>query len=314
MVGSTSRVPSVWVPESTAPELLALLPREIALHELPSRNALPDHLGIGHFLVAPSSGSDLAELIPRLTELHVVQTISAGVDGLIDLVPPGVTLCDGSGIHDIPVAEWVLMAMLAMSHELVRHLDSQRNSHWQSGTLEAGGDDLEGAAVLLLGYGSIGRALEERLNPFRVSLMRVGRHKRESVFQLADLPSLLPKADVVVILLPLTAETRGLVDASFLSMMHEGALLVNASRGPIVRTEALTEAVLVRRIKAAMDVTDPEPLPDGHALWSAPGVMITPHVAGWVRKRQHRAWRFIGDQLRRFLEGEPLLNVVSDGY
>jgi phosphoglycerate dehydrogenase-like enzyme len=130
----------------------------------------------------------------------------------------------------------------------------------------------------------------------------------------AELPRLLPQADVVVILLPLTAETRGLVNAQFLAAMRPGALLVNPARGAVVDTDALTSAVRSGRLRAALDVTDPEPLPDNHPLWSAPGVLITPHVAGSVRKFMDRAWRLIADQVRRYEAGEPLRNVVVDGY
>jgi len=180
--------------------------------------------------------------------------------------------------------------------------------------VDSGGDDLEGTTVLIVGYGSIGRVVEARLMPFGVKVPRVARHEREGVQSLAELPELLPRADVVVILLPLTTETRRLVDAQFLSAMRPNALLVNPARGAIVDTEALTGAVLACRVRAALDVTDPEPLPDGHPLWSAPGALITPHVAGSVRKLFDRAWRLIADQVRRYVTGAPLRNVVVDGY
>jgi phosphoglycerate dehydrogenase-like enzyme len=306
--------PHVWIPASTSPERRALLPAGVAVHNLPGTGPLPARLGPGQFLVTGLGLDRLLEIIPRLDDLRVIQTLSAGVDSLIDRLPPGVILCDGSGIHDVPVAEWVVMTLLAVRHNLARHFDGQRSGHWNEAGLEAGGDDLEGATVLIVGYGSIGRAVEARLHPFQVRLLRVARHAREGVSTFADLPVLLPRADVVVILLPLTAETLGLVDATFMSQMHEGALLVNASRGPIVDTRALITAVLDGRIVAALDVTDPEPLPDGHPLWAAPGVLITPHVAGWVRQRDDRAWQLVVNQVGRFVRGEQLLNVVHDGY
>lgn len=168
--------------------------------------------------------------------------------------------------------------------------------------------------MLIVGYGSIGRALEARLLPFGVNVLRVARHKREGVYSLTELPALLPQAHVVVILLPLTAETRGLVDTRFLGTMRPGSLLVNPARGPIVDTDALTRVVLAGRLRAALDVTDPEPLPDGHPLWSAPGALITPHVAGAVRKLYDRAWGLIAEQVRRYVAGETLRNIVVDGY
>ena len=166
--------------------------------------------------------------------------------------------------------------------------------------------------MLILGYGSIGRAVEARLMPFGIKVLRVARHPREGVHAVTELAALLPDCDVVVILLPLTAETRGLVDNRFLSAMKPGALLLNPARGAIVDTEALITAVRAGRLRAALDVTDPEPLPEGHPLWSAPGVLITPHVAGAPIRWRARAYRFVGDQLRRYASGEPLRNVRAD--
>ena len=244
----------------------------------------------------------------------MVQTMAAGVDSLVEHIPPGVTPCDAAGVHDVPIAEWVMMTMLAAFHNLPQHLEAQRRGTWRRGGLNSGGDDLEGATILIVGHGSIGRALENRLAPFGANILRVARCFRDGVHPLTDLPALLPRADVVMILLPLTTETRGLVDARFLAAMRPRALLMNPARGPIVDTEALTQAVQAGRIRVALDVTDPEPLPDGHPLWSAAGVIITPHVGGAVRKLYDRAWRLIADQVRRYATGEPLRNVVVDGY
>ena len=305
---------NVWIPPETAAQHRALLPHGITLHDLPADGAFPERLGPGEFLVADYNRPRVLEAIARLEDLRVVQTMAAGVDSLLDHIPPGVTLCDAAGVHDIPIAEWVVMTMLAAFHNLPEHLVAQRSGTWGRAGLDAGGDDLEGATVLIVGYGSIGRALESRLAAFGVNVLRVARHQREGVHPLADLPALLPRADVVVILLPLTAETRGLVDARFLAAMRPGALLMNPARGPIVDTEALTQAVQAGRIRVALDVSDPEPLPDGHPLWAAPGVIITPHVGGAVRKLYDRAWRLIADQVRRYATGEPLRNVVVDGY
>ena len=304
----------VWIPDGTKPEHRALLPDGIDIHELPGATKLPDRLGRGEFLVADYNPPRVIEAIHRLDDLRVVQAMAAGVDWLLDAIPSGVTLCDGAGVHDVPVAEWVVMTMLAAYHNLPTYIDAQRRERWHRGGIDAGGDDLEGTTVLIVGYGSIGRAVEARLTSFGVKLLRVARHPREGVHPLSELAALLPEADVVVILLPLTAETRRLVDARFLSAMRPGALLVNPARGAIVDTEALTGAVLAGRLRAALDVTDPEPLPDGHPLWSAPGVLITPHVAGSVRKLLDRAWRLIADQVRRYQIGDPLRNVVVDGY
>jgi phosphoglycerate dehydrogenase-like enzyme len=303
----------VWIPANTSPEHRSLLPSGAEVHDLPGEGPLPDRLGPGQLVVAPFSLERLLDVIPRLDDLRVVQTLSAGVDRFVGKLPAGVILCDGSGIHDVPVAEWVVMTVLATRHHLAGHLEAQRTGHWRSGAREDV-DDLEGATILIVGYGSIGRAVEARLAPFGARFLRVALHERPGVSPSAELPSLLPQADVVVLLLPLTSTTRGLVDATFLSRMARGSLLVNACRGQVVDTPALLAAVLEGQITAALDVTDPEPLPDAHPLWSAPGVMITPHVAGWVNRRLDRSWRLVGDQVDRLMRGVPLLNVVADGY
>jgi phosphoglycerate dehydrogenase-like enzyme len=290
-----------------------MLPSGVIVREVPA-GPLPPTLGHGDFLAADYNVARVREIIPRLDGLRVVQSPAAGVDALLDVIPAGVTLCDGAGIHDAPVAEWVVMALLAMAHNLPGFVQAQTRGEWHRTGPAAGGDDLEGSTVLIVGHGSIGRAVEARLTPFGVKFLRVARHPREGTHSLTDLPTLLPQADIVVILLPLTSETRKLVDDRFFSAMRPGALFVNPARGAIVDTEALTAALTAGRIRAALDVTDPEPLPKGHPLWSARGVLITPHIAGSVTKVFDRAWALIADQVRRFSAGEPLRNVVVDGY
>jgi len=153
------------------------------------------------------------------------------------------------------------------------------------------------------------------LDGWEVTVERVARHARDGVRSIDELPGLLPEADVVVILLPVTDETRHLVNAEFLASMKDGALLVNAARGVIVDTDALLKELASGRIGAALDVTDPEPLPEGHPLWSAPGLLLTPHVGGAVHNSRASAYRVVAEQLRRLAAGEPLLNVIgSRGY
>jgi phosphoglycerate dehydrogenase-like enzyme len=300
----------VWIPEQTAPHLRAMLPDGIRLHELTQEGELPPSLGAGEVLIAGFFHARPAEAIPRLECLRFVQSLSAGVDMLAAHIPDGVTLCDGSGIHDAPVSEWVVMATLAMRRNLPDQVVQQRAASWRF----SGGQDLDGATVLIIGYGSIGRALEARLKPFGANVQRVARRERDGVHSIDDVKELLPKADVVVLLVPLTDETRGMVNRAFLNAMRPGALLVNAARGPIVDTDALLEALRNEHIRAALDVTDPEPLPDGHPMWTAPGVLITPHTGGAVRAVFERGWRFAGEQLERYLKGEPLRNIVINGY
>jgi phosphoglycerate dehydrogenase-like enzyme len=156
--------------------------------------------------------------------------------------------------------------------------------------------------------------IERMMQPFGVTVDRIARTAREGVQTLAALPELLPLADVVVLIVPLTGETRGMIGTEELGMMKQGALLVNAARGPVVDTDALLAALHSGRIRAALDVTDPEPLPDGHALWFAPNVLITPHVAGSSPGFMPRAMELAGEQIRRMQRGETVINIVKGEY
>ncbi len=302
--------PDVWIPEHTAPQHRALLPAAITLHDFPQHGDLPERMGPGEVLVTGFFPQRPVEVMQRLDGLRFVQSLTAGVDLIAPHLPPGVALCDGSGIHDIPVAEWVVMAILAMRRNLPEAITSQRDATWRL----IGGDDLEDATVLIVGHGSIGEAVAQRLRPFGARVVSVARRARDGVHASGDLPALLPNADVVVMLVPLTVDTERMVDAAFLEAMRPGALLLNAARGPVVDTDALLAALQSGHIRAALDVTDPEPLPDGHPLWTASGVLITPHTAGAVRRVFERGWRFAAEQLQRYLDGAPLRNVVVHGY
>ncbi len=261
-----------------------------------------------------------AALFKRLPGLRVVQSIAAGVDSLLPLVPEGVVVCGASGAYDIAVAEWVVATLLALRWRLPGFQELQLRGEWDSnagnwfttGPSSVGEiDDLDGVTVLILGHGSIGRALAARLAPFGARVVGVARRARAGAEPPEALSRLLPEADVVVVLVPLNAQTRRMVDAQFLAQMKDGALLINAARGAIVDTSALIEALGAGRIRAALDVTDPEPLPPDHPHWHAPNVMITPQVAGAVTCSRVRAYRLAGEQLRRYAAGEPLLNVST---
>lgn len=286
------------------------LPDGVSLSLIPPDCELPHAILDAEFLVPGASDRRVLEVLGQMPGLRVIQTLSAGVDWLLPFVPSGAMVCDAGGARDIPVAEWVLAAILASTKAFGELRDAQREHRWES--LEAA--ELAGSTVMILGYGEIGAAVEARLAPFEVELIRVARHAREGVHSDEDLASLLPSADVVVVLLPLTPATTGLLDGAMLSRMRHGALLVNAARGPIVDTAALLELLRTGRVKAALDVTDPEPLPSDHPLWDAPGLLITPHFAGDTLPAQRRAFALAGDQVRRYIRGEPLVNRVEHGY
>lgn len=275
--------------------------------ELPSDAALA---GVEFAVIPELPPERLADLLRRLAGAEVLQSVTAGVDGLLPHVPARPVLCDAAGVHDAPVAEWIVGVILAMAKRLPDLREAQRLGAWSPRV----GQDVEGMEALIVGHGSIGRALEARLAPFDVRIQRVARRSRPGVSEPGALPELLPEADVVILLLPNTPATTDFVDAAFLAQMRPGALLVNAGRGTVVDTGALVAALRAGHIRAALDVTDPEPVPPGHPLWSAPNLLLTPHVAGDVPGFPRRAMAFAAEQVRRYAADEPLVNVVKDGY
>ncbi|MGW0393080.1 2-hydroxyacid dehydrogenase [Streptomyces sp. NPDC003042] len=268
------------------------------------------------FYVTPYMKSQAVTLRPlaAMPALQVVQTLTAGIDhvlpGLDDL-RPGVRLCNARGVHEASTAELALTLTLTSLRGIPGMVRGQDREEWRFGFYDA----LADKSVLIVGYGSIGAAVEDRLVPFDCGrITRVARSARTAghgpVHALADLPRLLPDADVVILCTPLTDDTKGLAGAGFLGRMKDGALLVNVARGPVVDTKSLLAEVESGRLRAALDVTDPEPLPPGHPLWHAPNVLITPHVGGSSTAFEPRAKRLVARQLTRFAAGEPVENTV----
>jgi phosphoglycerate dehydrogenase-like enzyme len=263
------------------------------------------------YMKGPTAG---ALPLPHMTGVRVIQTLSAGVDHIaphLHHVAPGVRLCNARGVHEASTAELALALILASLRGIPRFVRGQDTEKWYAGFYPA----LADRRVLIVGYGSIGAAVEDRLVPFECEVVRVSRTARSAargpVHALAELPQLLPTADVVVLTTPLTDQTRGLAGPEFLAAMKDGALLVNMARGAVVDTKALLVEAESGRLRAALDVTDPEPLPAGHPLWHAPGVLISPHVGGSTSAFLPRAKRLIRSQLVRFANGEELANVVE---
>jgi phosphoglycerate dehydrogenase-like enzyme len=243
----------------------------------------------------------------RMPALKVVQVLSAGTDWVENRIPDGVTLCNARGARDVPVAEWVVGALLGASSGLLRSARDHEARSWEHFSPA----EVAGSTVVVVGLGSIGQAVRRRLEALRAEVVGVAREARPGVFPASALPDLLPRADAVVILTPLTDETRGMVDAAFLAALPDGALVVNAARGGVIDTDALTAELGSGRLRAVLDVTDPEPLPAEHPLWAAPGLLaLTPHVAGDSDAGERRAIRFAAEQLGRYARGEPLRNVV----
>ncbi|MEO3747284.1 2-hydroxyacid dehydrogenase [Plantactinospora sp. B5E13] len=268
----------------------------------------PDDLDDVEFYAIPYGRIDarLCEPIARMPRLKVVQTVTAGYEHVLPFLRPGLILANGRGVHDAATAELAVALTLAARRRLPDFVRAGDEGRWATGWSTG----LADARVLIVGYGSIGAAIERRLAGFEVEISRVARSARPGVRPISEIAEMLPQADVVILCTPLTPETEGLVDKDFLAAMADGALLVNVSRGGVVDSDALLAELTAGRLQAALDVTDPEPLPADHPLWSAPNVLISPHVGGLTSALAPRARRLLVDQVRRYAAGEPLANVV----
>ncbi|MFC6152982.1 2-hydroxyacid dehydrogenase [Nocardioides yefusunii] len=257
-----------------------------------------------------STHPSVIDRVQAFGSVGAVQLQTAGYDGVPERMPAGVSLHSAVGVHDDATAEHAVGMTLAVLRGIP---ESVRNADTGTWVRMPGRQSLADARVMILGYGSIGRAVAERLVPMKAHVTGVATRPRPDdvvgqVRGFDELDALLPKQDVVIVLVPHNAATDKLVDASFLAKMADGALLVNVARGGVADTDAiLAEA---GRLRFALDVTDPEPLPDGHPLFNAPGVLITPHVAGGTTAMLPRMAAVIRAQVTRLVAGEPLAHVV----
>jgi len=246
-------------------------------------------------------------------ETGLVQSQSIGYDGVEDFLPSGRVLANAAGVHEASTAELTLALILASQREFPRMLQNQREGRWESRPTAS----LADRRVLIVGYGGVGKAIEDRLLPFETTVTRVASNARSDargqIHGIDELHDLLPDQDVVVVVVPLSESTRNLIDDAFLAAMPDGALLVNVARGPVADTEALVKHTASGRIRAALDVTDPEPLPQDHPLWSTPGVIISPHIGGATSAMRPRMGKLLQRQIELMLADEPPANVVVGG-
>lgn len=259
------------------------------------------------FLVPKSEAVRLASKLP---ELKLVQLLTAGAEAWIGNTPDGVLLSTARGAHGASTAEWAMTGLLAVYREFIEFSVAQREHRWTQHST----DTLHGKRILIVGAGDLAVELRRMLAPFDTEVTVVGTHARTGVHGVDELPDLLPHADAVVLVVPVTSATIGMVDAAFLARMADGAILVNAARGPVVRTDALLAELQSGRLRAILDVTDPEPLPAGHPLWDAPGLLLTPHVGGSSRGSQQRAWKVAAAEIARYVAGEQPRNLVHGEY
>ncbi|WP_245865714.1 NAD(P)-dependent oxidoreductase [Prauserella marina] len=289
-------------------ELLSQLEGVEVLTYDPNEPLPVEHRGAEVLIPPYRSSHRPIPLLKQLPDLRMVQLLSAGADEWASDVPSYVTLSTARGAQAGPVSEWVLSAILCLYRQWPALVRFQQAGVWAHRRVSA--DTLAGSRVLIVGAGSIGMAVARRLPVFDAVPTLVASRAREGVHGPADIPRLLPDHDVVVITAPLTDDTRGLVDKTFLAAMPDGALLVNAGRGKIVDTEALVLELQAERLRAALDVVDPEPLPESHPLWACPGLIISPHMARTVPGTNALCYQVAVEQVRTFCTGGVPSNTV----
>ena len=284
--------------------LSVLVPSELQL----GNSDLPVDLSqVGFYVPTYMGPRKSLELIAQMPNLEVVQLLTVGFDAALEYVPDHVSLCNAVGVHDASTAELAIALVLAS----LRGIDDFARAMPQGDWIHERRPSLVDQRVLIIGAGGVGQAIANRLIPFEAEVILVARSQRPGVVAISELPSLLPEGDVVILAIPLNVHTSGLVDDSFLSRMRDGALLVNVARGGVVDTQALVRHAKQGRIRAALDVTDPEPLPPEHPLWRIPGVLISPHVGGNTSAFLPRARALVEKQIGRWRSGDPLAHVVQ---
>jgi phosphoglycerate dehydrogenase-like enzyme len=303
----------------TAPRLKVLFPHGLGLEEMAAPASIdaipyepgdpwpPGHLDATVVVVGYDKAAAVGARFVELPGLRLVQTLNAGYEQWLPQLPAGVMLSNGRGAHGGSSAEWVVAALLAVYRDLGIFHDQQSEGVWRRKDTET----LIGKRVVVLGAGDLAVNLASRLAPFETEVVLVGRRARPGVHALADVDALLPNADAVVVLLPESEATHHIVDAEFLARLRDGAVVVNAGRGGSVDTDALLAELTSGRLRAALDVTDPEPLPAGHPLWSAPGLLLTPHVAGSTTGAWDRAWAVAVRQIEVYACGAHPPNLVA---
>jgi len=253
------------------------------------------------------TGTELLEPVKAMSNLQILQVPNAGYESAVPYVRPGVMLCNARGVHNASTAELAVGLAIAMKRgfpDFIRAQDRGLWSHERMGSLND-------SSVGIVGAGSIGQTLISFLEPYGVEMKVFSRSGMNGSLTIDKLDQFLPTFDILFLILPLNAESKHLIDARRLSLMKDRAILINVARGQIVDTDALLAELNSGRLRAALDVTDPEPLPLGHPLWSAPNVMITPHVGGDSEVFEKRGKRFMEEQLQRIADGLEPLNIIE---
>jgi phosphoglycerate dehydrogenase-like enzyme len=252
-------------------------------------------------------GPQAIAMVPQMKSLKVIQSPNAGVDDVLKIRPEGVTLCNAAGVHDASTAELAVGLAIASRRGFAPFAIQQQAQHWQHERMPS----LSDSKIAIIGFGNIGKTIMKMLSGFEVTVTPFSKSGRDGSLTFDHFDRLLPTFDVIILIVPLTDQTRHLMNAERLAAMKDGAALINVARGAVVDTEALIRELNSGRITAGLDVTDPEPLPDGHPLWSARNVIITPHVGGDSEAFTPRGRKLVEEQLARFAADEPLLHIVA---
>ena len=296
-------MPTIWCEFSglAIPKTLAAFP---ILGEIPEPEILES---IEFYIPRYMSGARALEPISKMTSLQVIQSPNAGVDDILEILPPGVTLCNARGVHDASTAELAIGLAISARRGFATFMANQSKGEWVHDRYSA----LADSRVGIVGTGSIGSMIARQLEVFDVEVIGFSRSGKNASKTMAEFDQLLPTLDVVILILPLTSQSHHLMNRSRIDAMKPGATLVNVARGGIIDTDALVDALNRGQITAGLDVTDPEPLPKGHPLWSAANVIITPHVGGDSTAFNSRVRALLESQLERFATGQPLINIVA---
>lgn len=304
----TSPTLTVTVPGKTLLKAIGEVPDGVRVLEWDLKTPAPaSHIDL---LVAPYIAPNVK--FPGIDDVTttLIQSQSIGYDGVEGTLPPGRVYANAATVHETATAELTLALLLAAQRGIPESVRNAQTGLWQGSLTPSVAD----RNVLIVGYGGVGAAIEARLTGFETHITRVARSARESAYgpvhALADLPGLLPTAEIVILAVPLTADTRDLADAAFLAALPDQALVVNIARGPVLNTAAALAEAESGRLRLALDVTDPEPLPADHPLWTLPNVLITPHLGGAATSMMSRMAALVHRQIGHLLAGEPVENVV----
>ena len=283
---------------------------ELDVWDVEEPYARPDDVAIA-FLPFYFGGRHRWQYVHDLPNLQLLQLPSAGYEHAVPYVPGHAQLANGRGIHDDETAELAVGLALTSLRELGAFQADRANGVWDVRTTRS----LADRRVTVVGYGAIGSAIATRFEAFRTDVTVVARTAREQdgrhVRAFGDLPALAAETDVLVLITPLTDETERLVDADLLAALPDGALVVNVARGKVVDTDALVAELQSGRLSAALDVTDPEPLPAGHPLWTTPNTVLTPHVGGNTDLSVPRSIELMRRQVAALADGRPFENVIQ---